>query len=261
MTNYFSEQILLQPLVARSTKQARHLYLKLKHVNSVSRRAFSLIELVMAKMLTLCMLVFKRFQPQFTYADQLVGNAWHLGQVYSTLIWPVIVGMYERARLLWSKPLSYASLVYAACVLLCMRVVAWALNIVERQVEKHLLLKRLAEEPLQRHVVLYKRFKEARAPEFDAYTLAEKARLLTLIVADWLRVSFSEIVQWTKETCVYKLAEERLVKRSSLLSSRFSLTKEKIDLYKEYLDVLTKQFTVQDGRSLDNVQVNQQKRI
>lgn len=41
------------------------------------------------------------------------------------------------------------------------------------------------------------------------------------------------------------------------LQDRFSLTKDKLDLYKEYLDVLSRQFMVQDGRSLDHVHVGQ----
>jgi len=37
---------------------------------------------------------------------------------------------------------------------------------------------------------------------------------------------------------------------------KFHVTKEKIDLYKEYLDLLSKQFTVQDGRQLNQINVN-----
>ena len=40
------------------------------------------------------------------------------------------------------------------------------------------------------------------------------------------------------------------------LVNKFHLTKDKIDVYKEYLDVLSKQFTVQDGRSLQHVHVS-----
>jgi len=39
------------------------------------------------------------------------------------------------------------------------------------------------------------------------------------------------------------------------LREKFHVTKEKIDLYKEYLDVLSKQFTVQDGRQLSSINV------
>lgn len=39
------------------------------------------------------------------------------------------------------------------------------------------------------------------------------------------------------------------------MQDKLHLTKDKIDLYKEYLDVLSKQFTVQDGRSLEYVNV------
>lgn len=42
---------------------------------------------------------------------------------------------------------------------------------------------------------------------------------------------------------------------SHTLLNKFQLTKDKLDLYKEYLDVLTKQFMVQDGRSLEHVHV------
>jgi hypothetical protein len=40
------------------------------------------------------------------------------------------------------------------------------------------------------------------------------------------------------------------------VKDKFHVTKDKIDLYKEYLDVLSKQFTVQDGRSLDHIHVS-----
>lgn len=40
------------------------------------------------------------------------------------------------------------------------------------------------------------------------------------------------------------------------LHERFFFTKDKLDLYKEYLDVLMRQFMVQDGRSLEHVHVS-----
>jgi hypothetical protein len=37
---------------------------------------------------------------------------------------------------------------------------------------------------------------------------------------------------------------------------KFHVTKEKIDLYKEYIDLLSKQFTVQDGRQISQINVS-----
>jgi len=48
----------------------------------------------------------------------------------------------------------------------------------------------------------------------------------------------------------YDAMKENLVDN---LVDKFHVTRDKIDLYKEYLDVLSKQFTVQDGRQLNQI--------
>lgn len=53
-----------------------------------------------------------------------------------------------------------------------------------------------------------------------------------------------------------KSAESFKRSASYKLHDRFHVTKDKLDVYKEYLDVLSRQFMVQDGRSLDHVHVN-----
>lgn len=50
----------------------------------------------------------------------------------------------------------------------------------------------------------------------------------------------------------YDLCKQTMLNK---LQDKFHVTKDKIDLYKEYLDVLSKQFTVQDGRQLHQINV------
>ena len=51
-------------------------------------------------------------------------------------------------------------------------------------------------------------------------------------------------------------AEEMRLRAAYKFQEGFAITKDKLDLYKEYLDVLSRQFMVQDGRSLEHVHVS-----
>lgn len=57
-----------------------------------------------------------------------------------------------------------------------------------------------------------------------------------------------------KLTNIYSEARKRVTVQ---VQNKLSLTKDKIELYREYLDVLSKQFVVQDGRSLEHIHVSQ----
>jgi len=63
-----------------------------------------------------------------------------------------------------------------------------------------------------------------------------------------LAIKFKSLYIYLEMFHTYKYS---LVNRTT---ERFELTKEKIILYKEYLEVLSNQLTVQDGRSLHNIQ-------
>jgi hypothetical protein len=63
----------------------------------------------------------------------------------------------------------------------------------------------------------------------------------------------SQFAQLSKLIEIYDVLKRSV---SFRLQDQFHLTKDKLDIYKEYLDVLSKQFIVQDGRSLEHVHVS-----
>jgi hypothetical protein len=86
--------------------------------------------------------------------------------------------------------------------------------------------------------------------EFSLYTTYDHFKLLLNIQFNKLKYNYLNLTDQVMEKV--NQTKDRV---SKMMWEKFHVTKDKIDLYKEYLDVLSKQFTVQDGRSLNNVQV------
>lgn len=86
--------------------------------------------------------------------------------------------------------------------------------------------------------------------EYTLYTTYDHLKLLLNIQFNKLKYNYFNLT----DQVMAKVNQIR-DRVSKAVWDKFHVTKDKIDLYKEYLDVLSKQFTVQDGRSLNNVQV------
>ena len=275
---YFSEQIMLYPIVASTLKNMSLIYLKIKHINSASKLVFGIVENWMARIVTLYMIIFNKYQPQFKFIDSALGRVLQcfetyapeiLARVYALIVWSYEFSLKVVKLVLdvLAKPFKYLKFVYDTNKLIWMCIFNKLVDLLELTIEKHLITQKVTMEPLEKHVELFKTHKKRSSSEKEYCTSIEKSVCLVMVVIHWLRIKFVEQMDAWKVTdlvCgnfMYKLIESCVTgknlsaKLQEKINNRFFLTKEKIDLYKEYLDVLTKQFTVQDGRSLDNVHV------
>jgi len=265
--------------VATTLKYISHVYLKVKHINNASKLVFGIAETWMARILALYISVFNRYQCQFRFIDAALGRVLRFVETYApkitSLIYALFIWSYELTlrvfKMTWdvaSMPFKYVQLFYAKNKLLWQCIFNRLVDLLEARIEKHLITQKVTIEPLEKHVELFKTHKRRMVNEKEYCTCTvEKSIVLFMVVFHWLRIKVVEQMDAWKVTdlvCdnfVFKLIERHFTgkhfwtKLQDKLNNRFFLTKEKIDLYKEYLDVLTKQFTVQDGRSLDNVHV------
>jgi hypothetical protein len=276
---YFSEQIILYPIVASTLKNISHLYLKVKHINNASKLIFGIAEIWMAHILTFFVCVFNRYLFPFKFFDAGLGRVLRFLETHAPKITNQICALfnwsYECTLRVFkmtldatSMPFKYVQLFYLKNKLLWQSIFNKLVDLLETRIEKHLITQKVTIEPLEKHVELFKTHKRRMVNEKEYCTCTvEKCIVLFMVVFHWLRIKFVEQMDAWKVTdlvCdnfVFKLLESHFrgkhfwTKLQEKLNNRFFLTKEKIDLYKEYLDVLTKQFTVQDGRSLENVHV------
>lgn len=134
----------------------------------------------------------------------------------------------------------------------------------EKVLEKYLIysdLEKKEDEEFTDYIQLYQEYKldEQRYQKLlrrikvltYVFLYAMKANLLKQAsrALELLTIKFKSLYVYLEMFDTYK---KSLVSKTS---EKFQLTKGKIDLYKEYLEVLSKQLTVQDGRSLHNIQV------
>jgi hypothetical protein len=275
---YFSEQIMLYPIVASTLKNMSLIYLKIKHINSASKLVFGIVENWMARIVTLYMIIFNKYQSQFKFIDSALGRVLQcfetyapeiLARVYALIVWSYELSLKVVKLVLdvLAKPFKYLKFVYDTNKLIWMCIFNKLVDLLELTIEKNLITQKVTLEPLEKHVELFKTHKKRSSSEKEYCKSIEKSVVLVMVIIHWLRIKFVEQMDAWKVTdlvCgnfVYKLIESCVTgknlsaKLQEKINNRFFLTKEKIDLYKEYLDVLTKQFTVQDGRSLENVHV------
>ena len=116
------------------------------------------------------------------------------------------------------------------------------------------------------YIQIYLDYKEQLTKKKLSYeVLFQHIRILTYVLfysleAKLTRYSNESIKQIKSYFCkILKLFEYYdSIKQSSKakFQEKFHVTKEKIDLYKEYIDLLSKQFTVQDGRQLSQINVS-----
>jgi len=275
---YFSEQIMLYPIVASTLKHMSLIYLKIKHINGASKLVFGIVENWVVLIVTLYMSIFNKYRSQFNFVDSQLGRVLQYIETYApkivALVYALVFWSYEfslkalkLALEVIIKPFNILKLFYVKNKLIWMCIFNKLVDLLELTIEKRLITQKVTVEPLEKHIELFKTHKKRSSTEKDYCTSIEKSVVLVMVVFHWLRIKFVEQMNAWKVTefvCgnfLYKIIESHLtgknlsVKLQEKLNNRFFLTKEKIDLYKEYLDVLTKQFTVQDGRSLDNVHV------
>lgn len=240
----FSEQILiLLPLIVTKWKSLKTFYLKVKHINGATLLAFKLFEAFMEITLTFVVKFLNKFQSQFRFIDNLAGN------ILSTLVPFVPIIKFNVSSLVssvitltWqflSKPCDTLNDIY-----------------LKNQTIWHNILNKLLDQAEDE--------KMTNSDHQECLTILDKFKLLTLIAFNSCLLFIHEkslvMLHYFYGTKLYMLIEKQVLKKivvsaklQDKIHNRFFLTKDKIDLYKEYLDVLTKQFTVQDGRSLDNV--------
>lgn len=84
---------------------------------------------------------------------------------------------------------------------------------------------------------------------FENFSSKNRLQILLFVFIQVIRI---QIIRGIENS---KVISFLIISLFKFIQVKLDLTKDKIDLYKEYIDVLCKQFMVQDGRSLDNVKV------
>lgn len=94
--------------------------------------------------------------------------------------------------------------------------------------------------------------------------IAQRTKLVGLILYESAKTKLAQNINYPIrmiKSYIYSILKwldfYKTLKRNFFvrLQDKLYFTKDKIDMYKDYLDLLTKQFTVQDGRSLEHVNV------
>ena len=141
------------------------------------------------------------------------------------------------------------------------------LQLTENLIEKNLIDNELKKdsdymEIENEYLRWYLNYKQANNDTTSNMSIGERTKVLSLVfyffVQDKLIRQLSDSIRQIKDmfSNLHKLIDMYdMFKRnvSFRLQDKFHVTRDKIDVYKEYLDVLSRQFTVQDGRSLEHV--------
>jgi hypothetical protein len=143
------------------------------------------------------------------------------------------------------------------------------INMSQCFLENHFIYDEISSSPymekVEEYIQVYLDYKDTIAcKELNYELLFKHIRILTYVLFYSIEAKITrhsnESIRFIKSYFykLFKLFEYYDTVKQNLnnkLSEKFHVTREKIDLYKEYLDVLSKQFTVQDGRQLSSINV------
>ena len=273
--NRLTERVKYYPIVISLWIWLDQHYAKLKDFNFALKLALQLLEMTVSNAFIVTLAFVNVFRGPLVKVDILAGSLLGRFEKYAPIlvvhfhtVYTILYALAEQnLAYLVSKievPFKRVQAFFTMVKRLWLNIFHKLLNLVEYKVEENLLNNHaMNKEPLHKHEVVFRNHKNKSQHNKEYCSAVDKSKLLSFVIYHSIRVRIFEQMQMLKMADIfylnkmYKLIGNRLVRKNlaTKLQDKFFLTKDKIDLYKEYLDVLTKQFTVQDGRSLDNVHV------
>ncbi len=247
-------------------------YLKLKQANFVTKCTCGLAETTLKNSMYLATPLVNRFRDQVTSLDSLAFN--QLEKLETAF--PIIKSnadtiVSQSKELLMNKTVKPVRSRYKTLktnTIGCLSspvLVNRFLDLTQNFLETYLIeedLKKLNHaESVEDYIKYYGEYKINEEKYND---LIKRIQMLTYVFYYALKTNSLNQAQMALKVLTVKLAKLYMYlelmnayKTSATrgIKEKFYLTKEKFELYKEYLDVLSKTFTVQDGRSLHHVNV------
>jgi len=256
-------------------------YTKLRQVNFVTRSTCDIAETTLKNSIYLASPLVNKFKDQVTSLDSMACNQLEKLETAFPIIKSDTEDIVSQSKQLINKTVEPVSTRYKSLqnntintcnsVKSCLNAKSNAgqalanrfLDISQNFLEQYLIYADLLEFEAKNDVDEYiKYYSNYKLNEKHYQTLIKRIRVLTYVYYFSLKANLfnrAKLVHEILTKCYARLYAYLhwfdLYKNSLLKKSKdtFYLTKDKLDLYKEYLDVLSKQFTVQDGRSLHHV--------
>jgi hypothetical protein len=239
-------------------------YHKIKQTNSLTKKTCDLAEITIKSSFELATPFLCKFRNQVGFVDAVACNQLDKMLAAFTLISNDTNTIYNQTKQfiyeLKSQPCNQTRNLFGK-----------VLDLSEKFIESNLIYNELLLEVdssnnqatfnyIQELIKSYKNQKDS-----FKNNLSHRTKILTLItynsiqykLLNQLNDSFKLFREYLLN--LFKIIETLKSFKETLANNvkdKFHVTKDKIDLYKEYLDVLSKQFTVQDGRSLDHIHVS-----
>lgn len=257
-------------------------YSKIKETNFVTKCTIGIAESTLKNSMYLATPIVNKFKDQVTNLDSMAFNQLERLETAFPIIKSDTGDLYSRSKNLIHKTVEPVSTRYrslktntknkCSSVKSCITYTSFqgqsianrVLDMSQSFIEQYLIYTDLHKlrnkEEVDEFIKYYGEFK---LNEKRCRSLVKRLRVLTYVFFFALKANMINQVKF-----IYRLITDRIAKlytcldclsvwKKSLVNKtkdKFYLTRDKIDLYKEYLDVLSKQFTVQDGRSLNHVQ-------
>lgn len=238
-------------------------YHKIKQTNSLTKKTCDLAETTLKNSFELATPLLSKFRNQVGFVDAVACNQLDKMLAAFTLISNDTNNIYSQTKQfiyeLKSQPCNQTRNLFGKM-----------LDLSEKFIESNLIYNELLLEAeasdnqatFNYNQELIKTYKNQK--DLFKNDLSHRTKILTLITYNSIQYKLlnqlNESFKLFREYLLnlFKIIETFKAMKEALalnVKDKFHVTKDKIDLYKEYLDVLSKQFTVQDGRSLDHIHV------
>ena len=268
----FASKFKTFPVVNTTCDWLTENYTKLKKANFITKCTCDLAETTFKSSLHLATPLVNKFKDQVNYLDTVACN--QLDKIENNF--PIIKSntdvLVRESKLFLNKTIEPAYLCFSILNKTKCAVTQRSLNFEEPIELVHKLLD-IGQDLMDSYLIFpHLKYKANVAANIQYYLdhkevakshkeMLTRIRILTYVLLYSLKAQCIEYISTTSHVIheniyqVFRLLARFKSRLILKMNDKFYLTKEKLDLYKEYLDVLSKQFTVQDGRSLHHVHV------
>ena len=267
----FASKFKTFPVVNTTCDWLTEHYTKLKEANFITKCTCDLAETTFKSSLHLATPLVNKFKDQVNYLDAVACNQLDKIETNFPLIKSDTDVLVRESKLFLNKTIEPAYLCFSILNKTKCAVTQRGLNfdepielahklldIGQHLMDSYLIFPHLKYGSVTTNIQYYLDHKEAAKSHKEMLT---RIRILSYVLLNSLKAQIVEYINTTAHVIheniyqVFRLLARFKSRLILKMNEKFYLTKEKLDLYKEYLDVLSKQFTVQDGRSLHHVYV------
>lgn len=243
-------------------------YAKLKDVNFVTKCTCSIAETTLKNSVYLATPLVKKFKHQVMSLDTIALSQLERLEAAYPIIKSDTSELIDPVK---DRYTNFRSNTKETCdsVKSCLRnsmSIDRCLNMTQAFIEQYLIYAELEKldknECVEDYIKYYGQYK---VDEKEYNELVKRIRILTYVFYCALKANLLKeaeqalkmlTVKFAKLYMFLELMGEYKDNLKNDVNAKFYLTKEKLDLYKDYLEMMSKQFTVQDGRSLHHVSVS-----